>query len=462
MKIIKFTANNIYSRFDFNIEFNKGITFVTGINGGGKTTALKAMTSVLKPDLEWLAKTEFESLKVYLEHKKSDILISVNKESDGFLEIVFQEGKDKTKWRFHKNYVLQNHDEEIFFEDFEDFEDFHDEAKINKDGDLALLKIQKLPTPMFLGLKRIASNSGVRRRRSSRQTDWERRQRMQQPTDLRSALSLAENAAKQMEVKHTQLTSELRANLILATFDKGNTSRPDPQTTIFAENFVDIIEQYRNSLIPVLEAIGISSENIDKKVNAFFERSIEDVKYLKSRNITSFSITEGAPQGVFDRLVRLLGDLPTLQTIMIFQTLIEAYNSEKDKIFEKKNRYIHILNSFLTDSSKVVSVNEVGEVKLNYIDTKNLKNRKRDSIVNPAHLSSGERQILVLISHLIFNEATNSANIVIIDEPELSLHLAWQEMFCDAVLQADGKVQAILATHSPEIIGDRVKLCRDI
>ena len=44
-------------------------------------------------------------------------------------------------------------------------------------------------------------------------------------------------------------------------------------------------------------------------------------------------------------------------------------------------------------------------------------------------------------------------SIVIVDEPELSLHLSWQRMFIKKSLEVGKGVQLIFATHSPEIIG---------
>ena len=69
-------------------------------------------------------------------------------------------------------------------------------------------------------------------------------------------------------------------------------------------------------------------------------------------------------------------------------------------------------------------------------------------------LSSGEKQILILFTYLVFDVATKQNPIFIIDEPELSLHLLWQKNFVNSVLETNPKMQLILATHSPEIIAN--------
>jgi predicted ATP-binding protein involved in virulence len=70
-------------------------------------------------------------------------------------------------------------------------------------------------------------------------------------------------------------------------------------------------------------------------------------------------------------------------------------------------------------------------------------------------LSSGEQHELVILYDLLFRVPDNS--LILIDEPELSLHVVWQEQFLDDLeeMAEISKFWAILATHSPQIIGDR-------
>jgi len=70
-------------------------------------------------------------------------------------------------------------------------------------------------------------------------------------------------------------------------------------------------------------------------------------------------------------------------------------------------------------------------------------------------LSSGEQHELVLFHNLLFEVAEGS--LVIIDEPEISLHVAWQQQFLadlKKVFDLLG-VHFLIATHSPSIIADR-------
>lgn len=73
-------------------------------------------------------------------------------------------------------------------------------------------------------------------------------------------------------------------------------------------------------------------------------------------------------------------------------------------------------------------------------------------------LSSGEQHELVLHYDLLFRVLPNT--LVLIDEPELSLHPAWQKRFLPDLLEIVETAQfdVLMATHSPFIVGDRSDL----
>ncbi|AFL73630.1 AAA family ATPase [Thiocystis violascens] len=73
-------------------------------------------------------------------------------------------------------------------------------------------------------------------------------------------------------------------------------------------------------------------------------------------------------------------------------------------------------------------------------------------------LSSGEQHELVLHYDLLFRVRPNT--LVLIDEPELSLHVAWQKRFLPDLLEIVETAQfdVLMATHSPFIVGDRSDL----
>lgn len=82
--------------------------------------------------------------------------------------------------------------------------------------------------------------------------------------------------------------------------------------------------------------------------------------------------------------------------------------------------------------------------------------------VRPRQLSSGEQQITVLAYEILFK--TKPSTLVIIDEPEISLHVSWQDSLVDD-LQRMGEassVQFLLATHSPMILAGHPGLERPL
>ncbi|KKJ00332.1 AAA family ATPase [Prochlorothrix hollandica] len=81
----------------------------------------------------------------------------------------------------------------------------------------------------------------------------------------------------------------------------------------------------------------------------------------------------------------------------------------------------------------------------------------RDTLA-PTDLSSGEQHELVLLYELLFKVQPNS--LVLIDEPELSLHVGWQVQFLEDLQEITklADLGVLMATHSPDIIQDRWNL----
>lgn len=77
-------------------------------------------------------------------------------------------------------------------------------------------------------------------------------------------------------------------------------------------------------------------------------------------------------------------------------------------------------------------------------------------------LSSGEKNELILLYELIFNLEDNC--MLLIDEPEISLHVSWQLSFMKELRQIAKlkNLSVIVATHSPQIINSDWKSCFDL
>jgi predicted ATP-binding protein involved in virulence len=75
--------------------------------------------------------------------------------------------------------------------------------------------------------------------------------------------------------------------------------------------------------------------------------------------------------------------------------------------------------------------------------------------LSPTDLSFGEQHELVMLYQLLFKVQPNS--LVLIDEPEISLHVAWQVQFLKDLQEIIklANFDVLVATHSPDIINDR-------
>lgn len=121
---------------------------------------------------------------------------------------------------------------------------------------------------------------------------------------------------------------------------------------------------------------------------------------------------------------------------------------------ERLTLFNSFLNQHYADTKKVVTT--PGEGFVVAIDS------DPERTIEPSQLSSGEQQILVLAYEVLFR--SEHRTLVLIDEPELSLHVLWQDTFVNDLTQmgAVRDLRFILATHSPTLIGGRADLKRSL
>ena len=73
-------------------------------------------------------------------------------------------------------------------------------------------------------------------------------------------------------------------------------------------------------------------------------------------------------------------------------------------------------------------------------------------ILTPYQLSSGEKQMLAILMTVLVENREPYA--LLMDEPEISLHIDWQQRLIDLIRQLNPNAQIILSTHSPALIMD--------
>jgi len=136
--------------------------------------------------------------------------------------------------------------------------------------------------------------------------------------------------------------------------------------------------------------------------------------------------------------------LPTQQVLPLYVHDVE----EKLQVFDELLAKIELLKRILNEKFLFKSISITKERGFTFTS-------QSGEPLLPTHLSSGEQHMLVLLSELLFTVEPNS--LVMIDEPEISLHVDWQQSFLRdlAKITELASFDILIATHSPQIINDR-------
>ena len=209
---------------------------------------------------------------------------------------------------------------------------------------------------------------------------------------------------------------------------------------------IELSREYLKNLFEddIILSLGIEYPNEKKGY-------IEKLNYIENLKNSITSLPESKIDKILDELFpsRVIKKIWGKKGKEYLLAEIEAINNKmKVNLFSKKvKKYIGTINSFLIHSGKEV-----------YFEKKEanfyLRLLKRKKIIDIEFLSTGEIEILNLCTQLFFNEK----KIIIIDEPEKSLHLEWQILFgkiIDTILEYDNDLQIITATHSPFIVNEK-------
>ena len=134
---------------------------------------------------------------------------------------------------------------------------------------------------------------------------------------------------------------------------------------------------------------------------------------------------------------------PIASRLQRLMPTIETYEEQVAQETKLSTGFLYSVNSFLSDNGKAVAFSPDSEL---------VAKLPNGDFINGSLLASGELQLLVLFAFLYFSfDAPSQEFPILVDEPELSLHVAWQYRYVDSVREANGNAQFIIATHSPEI-----------
>ena len=172
----------------------------------------------------------------------------------------------------------------------------------------------------------------------------------------------------------------------------------------------------------------------------------QDLAFLHERNsnYAKYGLTSELDTG---RLLTLL-DRAQDSHIEILNTVLKPYFDGHHARLNALESAHKVIDEFVTILSEFFS-HKIVELDVRTGLTILDRNAKR---IPPELLSSGERQLVVLLCNTI--TARKAGTILVIDEPEISLNVKWQRRLISALLTCveGANTQIIVATHSIEIL----------
>lgn len=112
------------------------------------------------------------------------------------------------------------------------------------------------------------------------------------------------------------------------------------------------------------------------------------------------------------------------------------------KIQERIDKFFEVINMLFASTDKKIAINEKNRVVF----------KKGKITMEMDRLSAGEKQILLLLFTLFLME--DKPTVLLLDEPEISLHIEWQDRLISLMQDLNPNCQIILTTHSPNIFAD--------
>jgi predicted ATP-binding protein involved in virulence len=439
----------LFGQFDYTIALDqeKGIAILTGPNGYGKTTILNIIYNFFKQNFFFFQRLIFESITFKFENNRKVVVTK----------------KNQTK----NVQVIQNIDgQQRIVVQKRSFVDIHLDLK---DGDKSsesyvfnaavieklFQNILRLYPPMQVFSHDILIDS-----RTGNKIGIEDflLQIPQKTIDIVNGFPKNnEQLAQLISILSTVdvfLIREQRLLRPLQIFDVFN----NPYNNMLSFSYT--IENFAIELVKLIHQKQAKAFQESQKLdNTFPRRLMQNEKSL-------------SPDEFDDRFKKLTERQQQLQQfgITISNIQVPEYNNSK----------ADVLSVYLDDAEKKTAffddlVNKI-DLFVTIINEKNFAHKKININSNSGFcfktdsgkdlhltaLSSGEQEEVVLLYELLFRTRPNT--LVLIDEPETSLHVVWQKVFIDDLL-AIAKVQPIsflLATHSPQIINGRWDMTTDL
>ena len=439
-RIKRVELSGLFGRFQHVINFkeNDDIVVITAPNGYGKTIVLRAINALFRRDFRFFKNLSFSTFEVTLYSK---LKITITSESANLpLE---DEPNDKvlTLWI------------------------------TDPTGKSTSFPLSELIKPVKLGsLERLLPIERIAR---DRWFDYSRSSELSVeevvdlygdrfPERLLRSLESPEPVVEASKLIRTHLVETQRL-LSLEEYDKNSRpySSPNPKpssvvekdATDLSKKISSVIQQYASEaqeldqsfpkrIIELRRQRAPSNEEIKIKLDEIAKSRDK----LVDVGLISKTLTEPIkPSENFD-------DEQVRRVLAVYADDTEKKLNVFTEIFEKISLFREIINDYFS-FKKIIIDPEDG---MRAVDEQTGKPISLDD------LSSGEQHELVLIYELLFKVPEGA--VILIDEPELSLHVAWQVRFIRDIqkIQKLRRLNVVIATHSPQIINDRWDLVQEL
>ncbi|WHO38207.1 AAA family ATPase [Sphingobium sp. AP49] len=180
------------------------------------------------------------------------------------------------------------------------------------------------------------------------------------------------------------------------------------------------------------DALHSIFSDFNMEPNEYYSQMDRHFKLL-SRAKSAFRSTE---VGIPVRDYQVAIDVLRLHALVEQWQILE---NSKELIYGPKYNFEKVASEMLF--RKKLLTNNSNQIVVNGAD---------DSPLELSKLSSGEKQLLIFLSETLLQEQRHY--IFMADEPELSMHVEWQEDLVPALLKINPNAQVIFATHSPDIV----------
>ncbi len=414
--IKEFSVKKLWGHKNYPLTFHDDVNIIIGPNASGKTTLINILYDSLSGNFERLCRTEFteviikliafkndrqcelriakskENLKIHIDDKKHTLPLAPFAQSGD--EFAYATMQYKHRLRF----ILQStQDRELRHE------------------------LRQLVPAVWLPVSR--------RLPIAKEEELEDRKLHRKP--LESVDECLERLLERLQENRLNLNIELsellhqfqRHALENILYDKQR-----DQDLFHKNSFTQPSEKDKQALLKAFKYVGLIDKKMEKRINEHFKAAHDTLLRLQKEpgiDIDTISI------------------IPLINRTNAIVHFAQELENKREKLFEKLRNFESIVNSFLND--KEVNVSDAGTLR---ISPKHLEDRE----VTWRQLSSGEKQILILLTQALLSE--KKPVVYVADEPELSLHVDWQEKLLLALTQLAGRCQFIVATHSPDIASD--------